>query len=421
MLFGQSFTHLAKKGEFIFIMPYYSSIGIIALLIHLIINYYLIFNSSSSKLALPKKNYLYFLHSVMIYYITDILWGICMALKMPMILFLNTELYFAAMATAIFLWTRFVISYLNQKSVFSTFLKYFGVVFIVFQTLILMVNIFFPVMFAYDKNGDYHTKIMRYVTLFIQLFLFMLTAIHTLVTTLRIRGRIRKRYRTVCLFGFAMTLFTILQAYYPFLPMYAIGCMIGTCLIHTFVDIDEREERRAELEQLLQVEEIREAELGSARHMAYTDPLTNVKNKNSYQEDVLGIERRIEDKLLKELCVVVFDLNNLKAVNDTKGHEEGDKYIKQASKMICHHFKHSPVYRTGGDEFVAFLYGEDYKNKENLLRDFTDSMKENQKKGGIVISCGSADFSEKTTKSFDEIFEAADMKMYECKRALKAL
>ena len=48
-------------------------------------------------------------------------------------------------------------------------------------------------------------------------------------------------------------------------------------------------------------------------------------------------------------------------------------------------------------------------------------MRENQKKGGIVISCGSADFNEKTTKSFDEIFEAADMKMYECKRLLKAL
>lgn len=402
-------------------MSYYSSIGVIALSIHFIINYYLIFKSTPSKMSLPKKNYLLFLHNVMIYYIADVLWGLCMVLKMPMILFLNTEIYFAAMASAIFLWTRFVISYLNRKSAFSTFLRYFGFAFIVFQAIILITNIFFPIMFSYDGNGDYHAKIMRHVSLFIQLFLFSLTSIHTLIVTLRISGRIRKRYRTICLFGFAMTLFTILQAYYPFLPMYAIGYMIGTCLIHTFVDIDEREERRAELENLLQLEEIREAELGSARHMAYTDPLTNVKNKNSYQEDVLGIERRIEDKLLKELCVVVFDLNNLKTVNDTKGHEEGDRYIKQASKMICHHFKHSPVYRTGGDEFVAFLYGEDYKNKERLLKNFKDWMKENQKKGGIVISCGSADFNEKTTKSFDEIFEAADMKMYECKRLLKAL
>lgn len=46
-------------------------------------------------------------------------------------------------------------------------------------------------------------------------------------------------------------------------------------------------------------------------------------------------------------AMAVFDLNNLKMINDTYGHEAGDKYLINGCRLICKHFKSSPVYRIG--------------------------------------------------------------------------
>jgi GGDEF domain-containing protein len=54
----------------------------------------------------------------------------------------------------------------------------------------------------------------------------------------------------------------------------------------------------------------------------------------------------------------MFDLNDLKHINDRYGHERGDEYIVNCCRLICQVFKHSPVFRIGGDEFVALLRGE---------------------------------------------------------------
>lgn len=83
--------------------------------------------------------------------------------------------------------------------------------------------------------------------------------------------------------------------------------------------------------------------------LAYRDPLTGVKNKTAYQE----AERQMEERMRTgqpEFAVVVMDINGLKTVNDTCGHDFGDILIIDACKLICRTFKRSPVYRIGGDE-----------------------------------------------------------------------
>ena len=62
--------------------------------------------------------------------------------------------------------------------------------------------------------------------------------------------------------------------------------MLGTCLIHTFVVEDEKEEKRKLLESLIKKEQMQEQEIVFARYMAYIDPLTGVKNKASYIDEV---------------------------------------------------------------------------------------------------------------------------------------
>ena len=186
-----------------------------------------------------------------------------------------------------------------------------------------------------------------------------------------------------------------------------------------FVNEDEKEKRREELEKLLQVEEIQEAELGIAQKMAFTDPLTGVKSKNAYLEDIRGIELRIEDKNLSNFALVVFDVNGLKTINDTKGHDEGDKFIQSASALICQTFGHSPVYRIGGDEFVAMLFGEDFNNRTALVESFNKIIDANKESGDVVIACGLDDFRPGEDDSFLRVFERADRKMYERKKQLK--
>lgn len=119
--------------------------------------------------------------------------------------------------------------------------------------------------------------------------------------------------------------------------------------------------------------------------------------------------------------MAVFDLNGLKEVNDTKGHDAGDRYIQVGCRMICQHFKHSPVFRIGGDEFVAFLEGEDYRNRKVILAAFETQMDENMRLGEPVVASGMAVFRRGQDNSYRRVFERADQRMYDRKGVLKAM
>ena len=155
--------------------------------------------------------------------------------------------------------------------------------------------------------------------------------------------------------------------------------------------------------------------------MAYTDSLTGVRNKHAYVEAESRIDQRISDGTQNPFAVVVFDLNGLKDVNDTLGHEEGDRYIKDASEMMCRQFPHSPVFRIGGDEFVAIILSEDYEARERLLKEFDEKIEKNLREGGAVVSGGLDEFDRTHDQSFQMVFARADKKMYERKRILKEM
>ncbi len=398
---------------------YYASIGLIALMIHIVINYNVLIRPIRSVTLPAHRTYRNFLFSVMAYYITDVLWELLVALLLIKTAFIETTIYFAIMALSVFLWTKYVIDYINVKKKFLTVLKYAGWFFLLFQIIVLIANFFCRIAFWFDEDGTYYTGKARTLNMIFQLIIFIATTIYMTIFTIQSHDKIKKRYKTIALFGLVMTVFVFFQELYPLMPFYSIGYMIGTCLIHTFVFEDEKESRQQELEMLLKVEEIQERELGSARHMAFTDPLTGVKNKTAYIEDVGGIEKRIEDNILRDFAIIVFDLNGLKQINDTKGHDEGDEFIKSASQIICQHFRHSSIYRIGGDEFVAFLMNEDYKNRKKLLENFNRQIEKNQSDGSVVIASGLADFTPEKFSSFLRLFELADRRMYERKKELK--
>lgn len=155
--------------------------------------------------------------------------------------------------------------------------------------------------------------------------------------------------------------------------------------------------------------------------LAYKDSLTGVKNKAAYDQAILQLEKELHNGSTKEYSIAVFDANGLKQINDTFGHEFGNQLIINSCKLICEVFSHSPIFRIGGDEFVAILKAGDYENREKLksrMNDLMKSMEENEDIcERVSIACGIADYKpgEKTT----DVFKRADKEMYENKKLMK--
>ena len=388
---------------------YYASFGMLAIVIHFIINFDMIRGRRKDEDGRADiwKRYQMFLLGIVIYYLSDILWGVLYASKIIPLTYADTVLYFVSMVLSVFLWMRFTVAYLERENLVSKLLTCVGWSLMLLEALVLIINFFIPIVFEFKPDGEYVPGKIRYLTLALQFVLYVLLGVYALVVASRSKKKSAdwRHHMAVGVSGIVMALFIVLQAQYPLLPFYAIGCLLANCLIHTFVELDEKEARAHEL--------------GSAKKMAYRDPLTGVRNANAYKEVKFSLEERIRDKILSELGVIVFDLNNLKYVNDNYGHEMGDKYIQRSCKLICTTFKHSPVFRIGGDEFVTLLEGDDYENRDALFAQFNSIIEENLRKGGPVVAGGMSVYHSGIDDSYDTVFKQADAKMYARKKELK--
>ena len=153
--------------------------------------------------------------------------------------------------------------------------------------------------------------------------------------------------------------------------------------------------------------------------LAIKDSLTGVRNKTAYDSAV----RDIEDHGEKDYGVVMIDLNYLKKINDTYGHDKGDVAIMKLCWAICEVFDHSPVFRTGGDEFVVILRGHDYEHISELEKKFYETLKNGQTDNPeecISAALGYALFEAGKDRSYQDVFKRADSAMYRAKVAMKA-
>ena len=169
--------------------------------------------------------------------------------------------------------------------------------------------------------------------------------------------------------------------------------------------------------QVRQEKEI-EKRLALAETQVNSDALTGVKNKHSYQETETRIDQQINEHTMAPFAIVMMDLNNLKLINDSAGHQAGDQYLCDACKIICDVFKHSPVFRIGGDEFVVIAQGKDYASLDDRMKAMREHNDEAMHSGGIIIACGMAEYEDDTCTA--SVFERADQAMYEDKIRLKS-
>ena len=158
--------------------------------------------------------------------------------------------------------------------------------------------------------------------------------------------------------------------------------------------------------------------------LALKDGLTGIRNQTAFSQET----KKIDEKIAKgdaKFAIALIDLNELKNINDEYGHDKGNEAIISLSRFICGTFKHSMVFRVGGDEFVAVLLNEDYENRENLIRNARNTLNKIKsdktlptwKKNGAAI--GLATYDPKQDKSIHDVTRRADANMYEQKNIIK--
>ena len=165
-----------------------------------------------------------------------------------------------------------------------------------------------------------------------------------------------------------------------------------------------------------------EQNLRSVQRLARRDGLTGIRNKKAFTEASDDIDVNLQNgEKERSFGIVMCDINDLKRINDTRGHSFGDEVIQRASRMICEVYKHSPVYRIGGDEFAVILSENDYDRREILLaRLKEESLANKRSRTGPTVACGMAIYEPDKDACFNDVFERADAYMYENKRELKA-
>lgn len=529
----------------------YASFVLLVVIHHLILNTAMIKNKNPVDKSASYYHYRCFLFSILSFYITDLLWGFLYETNLRWLAYIDTVLFFGTMALSLLFWTRFVISFVGTNDLPTKIFYISGTSIFIFVILLLIINFFTPIIFTFTENMEYVTGSMRYILFIMQIILFASSTIYCFIIS---RTTIGKRSSIFIIIGMAsavMAMFIVIQFFMPYAPLYSIGCMLANCLVHVYVEEDEKREinsiateatnekniygqianslaaeyeaiyyidietgeyreistnayynsmdvtmegrdfyaetranarkythpddvefaeslytKEAMLEKLagkksysyqyriifdnqvrffqfavvlsddnkhfiltdrditdtITSETERARALSKEKEIARRDELTGVKNKLAFSELEQELQHELEETSNRQpFALVVCDLNDLKKINDTKGHQAGDTYIKDSAKLMCDIFVHSPVYRIGGDEFAIFLSGDDYSLRHQLVdKIHSSALKNIENHNGPIIAIGMSEYVQGRDKNIKDIFDRADYLMYENKKELKA-
>ena len=154
--------------------------------------------------------------------------------------------------------------------------------------------------------------------------------------------------------------------------------------------------------------------------LAYHDGLTDLLNRTSYMEKV----KELENNKVPYILFAIYDVNNLKKVNDTMGHQKGDEMIKRVADVFNASLgKYGQCYRIGGDEFVFISTTPGIEDKflqenDHLIANF-GSISDGDNLVPITVAMGYCVLDGNSSMNVTDIIHEADSLMYEKKRTMK--
>ncbi len=159
--------------------------------------------------------------------------------------------------------------------------------------------------------------------------------------------------------------------------------------------------------------------------LAYKDGLTGVGNRTLFKEKIAELEENKNNT--NEVVFVMFDVNDLKYINDKMGHQTGDQLIVKGAEIIKSSFEGlgGSCYRIGGDEFIVIVTGDAPVAQYNeAMKRFESAIAEHNanpdKKFRISIAYGSAVYNESNRdETMSDVWHMADALMYKNKKEMK--
>ena len=146
--------------------------------------------------------------------------------------------------------------------------------------------------------------------------------------------------------------------------------------------------------------------------LAYKDSLTGIRNKNSFDSEMLRIkEQAVSGK--DDFGFGLIKLKNLKRTNENFGQDRGNIAIKSLCEIVCEVFKHSPVFRFDEDIFAVVLENSDYRNIEQLVRIINEEFESLKSLKGldpwerVSATVGYALYDEKLDSGVQDVLERA--------------
>ncbi|MEG1822865.1 MAG: diguanylate cyclase, partial [Clostridiales bacterium] len=145
--------------------------------------------------------------------------------------------------------------------------------------------------------------------------------------------------------------------------------------------------------------------------LVYRDSLTGLQNRTAFLEKITNIDTESH----KFITIAMFDVNELKEVNDTLGHLAGDAMLRHCAYAIQKSLRREDeAFRIGGDEFVSIILHDDHAEINSLKTRLNDTLEaENQKTLSykLSIAYGYATFTPSMDKTIIETLARADSEM----------
>lgn len=367
---------------------YYSVVAAMALVVNLILNWetirdYTIFKGERDEQTLVRHRYAEFLSVTNCFYLIEILWGVFYGRHDTPALFSLvysvTVFYFIFMQLTMLTWARYMVVFLDKNGgVRSKLLLSVVWAMFIFGIVGLQFNRFFHFLYYFNEAHEYIPGSGKYITFTLQWAFYLVVSFYMLVIARRSSGRQKIRYTAVAVTSVIFGASIFFQILASFFPVYVIGLMVGTCMIHSYVEAGERKEKKiqdyiasvmAEDYEAIYYFDIESGEyLEFARSKEY-EPLNFAKSgKNFYNDLLKNAEKKIypEDK---EYATTFFTKEAMKSNIEGKRSFSFKFRVMVKEEPRCYLF----TYMWAGDGQHIILYEKDIEYELQAEKERTEN------------------------------------------------
>ena len=179
-------------------------------------------------------------------------------------------------------------------------------------------------------------------------------------------------------------------------------CELKRSSMRAFNEIDDLTQRLQEDNLLL-------------KELSLNDALTGIRNR-------LALRHDFNSYIGRDLYVVMLDVDNFKSINDTYGHDQGDRILRVTGRNLADQFGQEYCYRYGGDEFLLILPNASetaLRSQINAIFELSPPLDKNHPDTRVGYSVGYVTGHVADDHDLRKLFSIADKRMYAAKRAGK--